>query len=233
MTPRSTGKGAETRQVILDHALALATRVGIEGLTIGRLADDLGMSKSGLIAHFQTKEALQVQVLETGAHRFVEEVLRPALKAPRGEPRLRALFEGFLAWEASPSLPGGCPLIAASSELDDRPGPARDYLVQARRDLFDLVAGTVRSAIQEGQFRPDVDPDQFTYEFWGAMLGYHHASRLMRDAHAAQRATRAFDALVRAARVGAGAGPPPHAPGAGIPAARPSAQPRRSVRSGR
>jgi AcrR family transcriptional regulator len=139
MTTRSTGKGAETRQAILSHALALATRVGIEGLTIGRLAEDLGMSKSGLIAHFQTKEALQVQVLETGAHRFVEEVLRPALKAPRGEPRLRALFERLLAWEASPSLPGGCPLIAASSELDDRPGPARDYLVQARRDFFDLL----------------------------------------------------------------------------------------------
>ncbi len=207
MTPRSTGKGAETRQTILDHALALATRVGIEGLTIGRLADDLGMSKSGLIAHFQTKEALQVQVLETGAHRFVEEVLRPALKAPRGEPRLRALFEGFLTWEASPSLPGGCPLIAASTELDDRPGPARDYLVRARRDFFDLLAGTVRSAIQEGHFRSDLDPEQFTYEFWGAMLGYHHASRLMRDPRASERATRAFDSMIRAARVDGGAGP--------------------------
>jgi AcrR family transcriptional regulator len=203
MTTRSTGKGAETRQAILSHALALATRVGIEGLTIGRLAEDLGMSKSGLIAHFQTKEALQVQVLETGAHRFVEEVLRPALKAPRGEPRLRALFERLLAWEASPSLPGGCPLIAASSELDDRPGPARDYLVQARRDFFDLLVGTARSAVQEGQFRADLDPEQFAYEFWGAMLGHHHASRLMRDPHASERAARAFEALLRAARAGA------------------------------
>jgi AcrR family transcriptional regulator len=203
MTPRATSKGAETRQAILTHALALATRVGIEGLTIGRLADDLGMSKSGLIAHFQTKEALQVQVLETGAHRFVEEVLRPALKAPRGAPRLRAIFEGFLAWEASPSLPGGCPLIAAATELDDRPGPARDYLVQSQRDLLDLVVGTVRSAIQEGQFRADVDPEQFAYEFWGAMLSYHHASRLMRDPRAPERAARAFDTMVRAARASA------------------------------
>ncbi len=203
------GKGARTKQAILDHALALATRVGIEGLTIGRLAEDLGMSKSGLIAHFQTKEALQVQVLETGAHRFVEDVLRPALKAPRGEPRLRALFESFLAWEASPSLPGGCPLIAASSELDDRPGPARDYLVQSRRDLLDLLAGTVRSAIDEGQFRPDLDPEQFAYEFWGAMLGFHHASRLMRDPRAADRARAAFETLVRASRASASA--PAHA----------------------
>jgi AcrR family transcriptional regulator len=200
MVVRAAGKGAETKQAILNHALALATKVGIEGLTIGRLADDLGMSKSGLIAHFQSKEALQVQVLETGANRFVEDVLRPALKAPRGEPRLRSLFDSFLAWEASPSLPGGCPLIAASTELDDRPGPARDYLVRAQRDMFDLIAGTVRSAIQEGHFRPDVDPDQFAYEFWGAMLAFHHASRLMRDARARQRAQAAFDSLVHRAR---------------------------------
>jgi AcrR family transcriptional regulator len=200
MTARVAGKGAETKQAILSHALALASKVGIEGLTIGRLADELGMSKSGLIAHFQTKEALQVQVLETGANRFVEDVLRPALKTPRGEPRLRALFASFLAWESSPSLPGGCPLIAAGSELDDRPGPARDYLVRARRDMFDLIAGTVRSAIQEGQFRPDVDADQFAYEFWGAMLAFHHASRLMRDPKARQRAQAALDSLVQGAR---------------------------------
>lgn len=200
---RTTSKGTETKQAILRHALSLATRVGIEGLTIGRLAEDLKMSKSGLIAHFQTKEALQVQVLETAAHRFVEEVLRPALKSPRGEPRLRALFQGFLTWEASPSLPGGCPLIAAATELDDRPGPARDYLVQTRNDMFDLLSGTVRSAIQEGQFRTDVDPEQFAYELWGAMLAYHHASRLMRDPRAPERASRAFDAQIRAARVDA------------------------------
>jgi AcrR family transcriptional regulator len=200
MAARVAGKGAETRQAILTHALALASKVGIEGLTIGRLADELGMSKSGLIAHFQTKEALQVQVLETGANRFVEDVLRPALKTARGEPRLRALFACFLAWESSPSLPGGCPPIAAGSELDDRPGPARDYLVRARRDMLDLIAGTVRSAIQEGQFRPDVDADQFAYEFWGAMLAFHHASRLMRDPKARQRAQAALDSLVQGAR---------------------------------
>ena len=205
---RSTSKGSQTRQAILNRALTLATRVGIEGLTIGTLAEDLGMSKSGLIRHFRTKETLQVQVLETGAHRFVEDVLRPSLKAPRGEPRLRTLFQSFLAWESSsPSLPGGCPLIAASSELDDRPGPARDYLVQTRRDLLDLLAGTVRSAIEEGQFHPDVDPEQFAYEFWGAMLGYHHASRLMRDPRASERASKAFESLVRSARANAGFAP--------------------------
>jgi AcrR family transcriptional regulator len=124
MTTRSTGKGAETRQAILSHALALATRVGIEGLTIGRLAEDLGMSKSGLIAHFQTKEALQVQVLETGAHRFVEEVLRPALKAPRGDPAsgaLRALARvGGLAVTAG-RLPADRRLLRARRSAGARP----------------------------------------------------------------------------------------------------------------
>jgi len=109
-------------------------------------------------------------------------------------------FEGSLAWESSPSLPGGGALIAASTELDDRPGPARDYLGRAWRDLLDLLVGTVRSAIEEGQFRPDLDPARFAYEFWGAVLGYHHASRLVRDPHASERVLRAFESLVRVPR---------------------------------
>ncbi|MBI2466832.1 MAG: TetR/AcrR family transcriptional regulator [Candidatus Rokubacteria bacterium] len=200
MAPRTSTKGEQTRQAILSHALGLATKVGFEGLTIGRLAEDLGMSKSGLIGHFQTKEALQVQVLQAGSQRFVEEVIRPALKAPRGEPRLRALFAAFFTWESSPSLPGGCPFIAAASELDDRPGPVRDTLVAVLRDWFDLLAGTVRIAIDEGHFRADVDPAQFAYEVYGVMLAYHHGSRLFRDPRARERAQAAFEALIRDAR---------------------------------
>jgi uncharacterized protein (TIGR00369 family) len=113
-------------------------------------------------------------------------------------------FEGSLAWESSPSLPGGCALIAASTELDDRPGPSRDYLVRAWRDLLDFLVGTVRSAIEEGQFRPDLDLARFAYEFWGAMLGYHHASRLGRDPDASARVLRAFESLVRVARATGG-----------------------------
>ena len=99
-----------------------------------------------------------------------------------------------------PSLPGGCALIAASTELDDWLGPARDYLVRARRGLLDLLVGTVRSATEEGQFRPGVDSARLAYEFWGAMLGYHHASRLVRDPHASERVHRAFESLGRVAR---------------------------------
>lgn len=193
-------KGEQTRQAILDHALKLATKVGFEGLTIGRLADDLKLSKSGLFAHFKAKEELQVEVLRTAAERIVAEVVRPALTAPRGEPRVRALFERWIAWETSEALPGGCPMIAAAIELDDRPGRARDFLVQSQRDWFETLANAARAAVREGHFRAGLDCEQFAYEFAGIILAYHQASRLMRDPRARDRAQRAFEALVRAAR---------------------------------
>lgn len=195
-------KGERTRQAILDRALELATTVGFEGLTIGRLARDLHLSKSGLFAHFQDKEQLLLQVLGTARARFVEQVVRPALAAPRGEPRIRALFEHWLAWETSSALPGGCPFVAAASELDDRPGPVRDYLVQSQRDWLDVLATSARTGIHEGHFRPELDAEQFAYELYGLMLGFHHVARLLRDPGAERRVRRAFDALVAAARRG-------------------------------
>src|SRR5712692_7656788 len=108
----SMGKGDTTRGAILGHASKLARRVGLEGLSIGRLASDLNLSKSGLFAHFRSKEALQIQVLETTAAQFVESVVKPALAAPRGEPRLRALFQRWLEWARSQKTPGGCLFVA-------------------------------------------------------------------------------------------------------------------------
>jgi AcrR family transcriptional regulator len=202
-----TPKGERTREAILGHALALATRIGVEGVTIGRLADDLKLSKSGLFAHFRSKEALQIEMLRMAGGRMIESVVKPALAAPRGEPRLRALFERWLAWEQSPSLPGGCPFMAASFELDDRPGPVRDFVVQNLRDWIDTIAGAARIAVQEGHFRADLDCEQFAQDCQGIGLGFVHASRLMRDPQARARADRAFEALVRAARAAAGAAP--------------------------
>jgi AcrR family transcriptional regulator len=193
-------KGARTREAILTHALGLATKVGMEGLTIGRLADDLGMSKSGLFAHFRSKDALQVEVLRAAVERFVEAVIRPALTAPRGERRVRALFERWFAWEQSAPLPGGCPFIAAAFELDDRPGPARDYLVQSERDWLETIANVARTAVQEGDFRADLDCEQFAHDVFGVIYAYAHASRLMKNPRARERAQTAFEALVRAAR---------------------------------
>jgi AcrR family transcriptional regulator len=193
---RSRAKGG-TRQAILDHAVSLASRIGLEGLTIGRLAEDLQLSKSGLFAHFKSKEALQVQVLETAADRFIEHVVRPALQKPRGEPRVRAMVEGWLTWV---SAKGGCLFVAAATELDDRPGAVRDRLVQLQRDWLDTLAGAVRIALAEGHFRKGVDPEQVAHELHGALLGYHYAARLLKDPKAIQRLQVAVEGTLAAAR---------------------------------
>lgn len=193
-------KGELTRQSILDHAAALASRIGLEGITIGALAEDLGLSKSGLFAHFRSKEALQQQVLEHAASLFTEVVIRPALAAPRGEPRLRALFERWRRWPKESSLPGGCLFIQASVEMDDRPGPVRDLLVQQQRDLLDLIATVARTGVAEGHFRKDLDAEQLASEFHGIMLSWHHATRLLRDPKADSRAAAALEALIQRAR---------------------------------
>jgi len=189
-------KGAATRGVILDEAGRLARRVGLCGLTIGSLATQTGMSKSGLFAHFGSKESLQLQVLVYSTERFVDDVIRPALRAPRGVPRVRDLFERWLEWD---SVEGGCPLVAASFELDDQPGPVRESLVRVQRDWADTLATVFTSGIGEGHFRPDADPRQFAQDLQGVMLAYHMASRLLADAAAADRARRALDALLTTA----------------------------------
>ena len=211
--PRAASKGEQTREAILTKALGLATRIGFEGLTIGRLADDLGMSKSGLFAHFRSKEALQLEILRMAGARMVETVVKPALGVKRGEPRVRALFDGWLAWEQSPSLPGGCPFMAASFELDDRPGPVRDFVVQNLRDWMDTMAGAARIAVQEGHFRADLDCEQFAHECQGTGLAFVHASRLMRDPKARARAQTAFESLLDASRALSSPAPAPASSG--------------------
>ncbi len=194
------GKGSETRQLILERAAQTASRSGLDGLTIGQLAGELGLSKSGLFAHFHSKEALQVQTLRHAAELFVDRVVRPALKAPRGEPRLRALFERWLAWAEADVLKGGCLFVAAATELDDLDGPARDELVRQQRDWLELIANVARTGVGEGHFQAGLDTEQLAHDLHGVMLAYHHARRLLRDPRAPQRARSAFDALVRAAR---------------------------------
>lgn len=193
-------KGEITRNAILDRAVRLASEVGLSGLTIGRLADDLGLSKSGLFAHFQSKETLQVQTLGRASHLFVQIVVRPALAAPRGEPRIRALFDHWIGWTRTAELPGGCLFVTAAAELDDRPGPARDRLVALQREWLDLISTVVRTGISEGDFRQDLDVEQLAHDLYAVMLGYHHADRLLRDSRAEARARSAFETLLSAAR---------------------------------
>jgi AcrR family transcriptional regulator len=194
------GKGAETKDRILEQAVRIASRSGLEGLTIGSLSSELGLSKSGLFAHFGSKEELQCQVLQAAATRFQEGVLRPAIAAPRGEPRIRALFDRWLAWTNREDMPGGCLLIAASIELDDKPGPQRDYLVLAHRGRVAALAKAASLAVEAGHFRTDLDPEQFAFDFYSITLGYHDHQRLLRDPRAEERARAAFERLLLSCR---------------------------------
>jgi AcrR family transcriptional regulator len=191
-------KGEETRAAILDRAVDLASRIGLEGLSIGGLASETGLSKSGLFAHFESKQNLQLEVLRTSADRFVEHVLAPALRKARGIPRIRALFENWLAW--SHSMAGGCFFVGAANELDDRPGPLRDQLVSYQRDWIGSLAMAARIAVEERQFRRDLDTIQFAYDFYSILLAYHHSSRLMSDRDAGERARRSFERLLESSR---------------------------------
>jgi AcrR family transcriptional regulator len=190
-------KGEETRERIVDRAWRLASRDGLSGLSIGKLATELGLSKSGLFAHFGSKEDLELQVLKTAAERFTEQVLKPAFSAPRGVARLRKLFKGWIGWTNDPAHPGGCVMLAAAVELDDAEGPPRDYLASAQTSLLAALAKAARLAIESGELRTDLDCDQFAFEMLGIVMVYQHARRLLRDPKAEQRAKQAFESLLR------------------------------------
>lgn len=193
-------KGESTRQRIVDRALELASVEGIEGLTLGVLASSLSLSKSGLFAHFRSREALQIAVLQEAAERFRRVVVEPAFRAPRGEPRVRALFERWVAWGEAKFQPGGCVFVASSTELDDRPGPVRDVLVQGQRDWLSALAHAAHIAVEEGHFARALDVDQFAFELYALVTGYTHHHRLLRELRSRERLQTAFERLLSFAR---------------------------------
>ena len=194
-------KGLETRERILDTAFRLAARDGLEGLSLSALAGQLGLSKSGLFAHFTSKEELQLEMLRVASERFVEQVMVPAFKQPRGLPRLRALYGKWLRWATDPKLPGGCVFVAAAAELDDRAGPVRDFVASQQRGLLQAIARTARICVEEGHFRRDLDVEQFAFDVLAVYLAFHHAHRLLRDPRAEHRARRAWARLVEDAAI--------------------------------
>jgi len=174
-------KGEQTRQEIVERALALAGEVG-------------------LFAHFRSKEALQVEVLQRAIDDFIQDVVVPALRLPRGEPRLRRLFDLHLAWIYGNARSGSCFFMALTHEYDDRPGPVRDLLVQSQRDWYDTIARAARTCVEEGHLRADLDLEQFAYEFVGIGMVFQQVAKLLENPRAEERARAAFEALLARSR---------------------------------
>lgn len=194
-------KGERTRQSILDRAVDLASLEGLEGLTIGRLADDLGLSKSGLFAHFGSKEELQLATIEAAGERFLNEVLRPALSAERGLPRLEAICSSWISYVRRSVFPGGCFFAAASFEFDGRPGLVRDAIARAMDEWLRAIERAIRMAQDEGHIDPNVDPAQLSFEFNSLFFGANFAYQLLSDGKAPERAMRALEERIESVRV--------------------------------
>ena len=185
-------KGELTRAAIVEAALATARRDGLEGLTIGELATRMRMSKSGVFAHFGSREDLQIAVLKEYERRFVDAILVPALKERRGLARLRAIFDRWLDQTAIEAA-RGCIWIAGAVEYDDRPGPVRDELVSMVNSWQRELLRAIQQAIDSGEFRDDVSPTDVVFDLYGAVLALHHDVRLLRSPDAGGRAHRAIE----------------------------------------
>ena len=184
-------KGQQTRATILEAALALASHMGLEGLSIGALAEVTQMSKSGVFAHFGSREELQISVVREYHAKFEEEVFVPAMREPRGVPRLRAMFDLWLR-RVSVEIDSGCIYISGAVEFDDRPGPVRDALVTMVQTWQQALERAIHIAVEEGHLRADTDPAQVLFEVHGLILALHHDARFLRNPRAAQRALAAF-----------------------------------------
>lgn len=194
-------KGVRTRQSILERAVDLASIEGLEGLTIGRLADDLGMSKSGLFAHFGSKEELQIATVQAAAERYIHEIYADALKQPRGLPRLMAIGEAWLSYIRRGVFPGGCFFAAASFEFDGRPGPVRDLIVRMMNEWLGALERAVKMAQDEGHLSREVDASQLAFELNALFFGANFALHLLGDEGALERADQAVRARLEALRV--------------------------------
>ncbi len=184
-------KGQQTRAAILDAALGLASHMGLEGLSIGALAEVIQMSKSGVFAHFGSREELQISVVREYHARFREEVFQPAMVEPRGLPRLSSLFEHWVR-RVSIEIDSGCIYISGAVEFDDRPGPVRDALAAMVMAWQEALERAIRMAIDAGHLKPECDPHQMLFEVHGLILALHHDARFLRNPNAIERAQAAF-----------------------------------------
>jgi AcrR family transcriptional regulator len=194
-------KAELTHSAIVDAALSMAQEGGLESLTIGTVAERAGLSKSGVFSRVGSREELQVAALKEYERRFVEATVMPALREPRGLPRLRALVRGWLEFLNAGLGRRGCLFISGSVEYDDRPGPVRDAVIVGLGELRKLMVRLVRQSIDEGQLPRQVDPEQMAFELSAIVMATHNDSRLFRDERAGARAQAAFDRLLGAQAV--------------------------------
>jgi AcrR family transcriptional regulator len=188
-------KGQQTRAAILDAALGLASHMGLEGLSIGALAEVTQMSKSGVFAHFGSREELQISVIREYHRRFEDEVFVPAMREPRGLPRLRALFERWVR-RVSVEIDSGCIYISGAVEFDDRPGPVRDALVAMVRTWQSALERAIGIAVEEGDLAAATDTAQMLFEIHGLILALHHDARFLRNPGVLDRARAGFERVI-------------------------------------
>ena len=201
-------KGQQTKAAIVDAALGLATQIGLEGLSIGALAEVMQMSKSGVFAHFGSREELQISVVREYHERFEAEVFYPALMAPRGQPRLQALFNNWMK-RTSVEIDSGCIYISGAVEFEDRPGPVRDALASSVNTWLLAMRRAIDMAVVEGHLRADTDAAQMAFEIHALILALHYEARFLRSPESLQRALSAFEGIV--SRFSRPATPPPQA----------------------
>ena len=192
VAPKSLMKGQQTRATILEAALGLASHMGLEGLSIGAIAEVTQMSKSGVFAHFGSREELQISVVREYHARFEDEVFHPAMGEARGLPRLRALFERWVK-RVSVEIDSGCIYISGAVEFDDRPGPVRDALVAMVKAWHQALERAIGIAVDEGHLKADTDAAQMLFEVHGLILALHHDARFLRVPGAVKRAGVAFE----------------------------------------
>ncbi|MEN3364420.1 MAG: hypothetical protein V7606_1694 [Burkholderiales bacterium] len=198
-TTKFMRKGEQTRAAILDVALDLASRDGLEGLTIGLLADKMNMSKSGVFAHFGSREDLQIEVVKLYHDHFEQEVFYPAMEKARGLPRLQAMFAGWVG-RVSKEIASGCIYISGAVEYDDRPGAIREKLAAMVLAWQGALRRCVMQTIETGHLRPETDPDQLVYEMYGLILALHHDARFLKMPGSVSRAEFGFDRLIQSYR---------------------------------
>jgi AcrR family transcriptional regulator len=188
-------KGEDTKQKILEAGLDMASRLGLDAVSIGALAKATRMSKSGLFAHFQSKENLQRDILRYAGYLFNTYVVVPALKTEAGIPRIKALVENWDRWVAK-TMTGGCIFVQASNDFNDRDGKVRDFLLMQQEVWIDCLRRIAQSAIRVGHFREETDCDQFAFEFYSLLLGFHLYYKLLNNEDIHLRQNRALDDLI-------------------------------------